>query len=63
MPAPPADDAPLASTIVSDRVARKQLRGDLDAILQQALRKDPAARYPSVGAFAQDMERHIKFQG
>jgi serine/threonine-protein kinase len=54
------DDAPLVSTVATDPVASRQLRGDLDAILQQAMRKDPRARYASVGAFAQDIERHLR---
>lgn len=51
---------PLASAVVADPAARRQLRGDLDAILQQALRKEPAARYPSVAAFAEDLERYLR---
>lgn len=35
------------------------LRGDLDAILLQALRKDPSARYGSVREMAEDLERHL----
>ena len=54
------DDAPLASALATDAAASRQLRGDLDAILQQALRNDPRARYASVGAFAQDIERHLR---
>ena len=54
------DDAPLASAVTRDPVAKKRLRGDLDAILQQALRKDPAYRYPSVGAFADDIARYVR---
>jgi serine/threonine-protein kinase len=54
------DDVPLASAVTRDDAARKRLRGDLDAILQQALRKDPATRYASVDAFAQDIERHLR---
>ncbi len=53
-------DAPLASEAAQDPVAKKRLRGDLDAILQQALRKEPTARYPGVGAFAEDLERHLR---
>ena len=54
------DEAPLASEVAEDQVARKRLCGDLDAILQQALRKDPTVRYPSAGAFAEDIERHLR---
>ncbi|MEO8201334.1 MAG: serine/threonine-protein kinase [Gemmatimonadota bacterium] len=34
--------------------------GDLDNILDQALRKSPAARYQSVVAFADDLERYLQ---
>jgi tetratricopeptide (TPR) repeat protein len=52
-------DAPLASVAANDPTLRKQLSGDLDAILQQALRKDPSLRYPGVEAFAMDIEQHL----
>lgn len=35
------------------------LTGDLDAIVQKALRAEPDARYLSVAAFADDIERHL----
>ena len=35
------------------------LAGDVDAILARALAKDAAERYPSVEAFAQDLQRHL----
>ena len=34
------------------------LRGDLDVIVQKALRKQPGRRYPSVEALATDLRRH-----
>ncbi len=34
-------------------------QGDLDAIVAKALRKNPADRYPTVGAFAADLERWV----
>ena len=37
---------------------RARLAGDLDTILGKALRKDPAARYGTVDAFADDLRRH-----
>jgi hypothetical protein len=52
-------DPPLASAATTDPALRKQLSGDLDAILQQALRKEPGQRYPGVEAFAADIERHL----
>lgn len=38
---------------------RRRLRGDLDNILLTALRKEPARRYSGVGAFAEDVRRHL----
>jgi serine/threonine-protein kinase len=38
---------------------RQKLRGDLDAILMTALRKDPERRYASVEAFAQDIRAYL----
>jgi eukaryotic-like serine/threonine-protein kinase len=38
---------------------RHRLRGDLDAILMTALRKDPTRRYPSVAAFAADLGAYL----
>jgi serine/threonine protein kinase len=37
---------------------RRKLRGDLDTIVMQALQKDPARRYPSAGALAEDVRRY-----
>jgi serine/threonine protein kinase/tetratricopeptide (TPR) repeat protein len=39
---------------------RQMLRGDLDAIVAKALRKDPAERYVSVTAFADDLQRYLR---
>ena len=38
---------------------RRRLRGDLDTIALTALRKEPARRYPSVAALADDIRRHL----
>jgi serine/threonine protein kinase/tetratricopeptide (TPR) repeat protein len=38
---------------------RRRLRGDLDTIVRTALHRDPARRYPSVEAFARDVDRHL----
>ena len=37
---------------------RRELRGDLDTIVMRALQKDPARRYPSAGALADDIRRY-----
>ena len=55
VPARPSDAAVGART-------RRALRGDLDAIVLQALRKLPAERYATVDAFIDDIERHLRFQ-
>lgn len=52
-------DAPKASEVAEIPAVRKALRGDLDAILNQTLRKVPAARYATVDALAQDVRRHL----
>lgn len=51
-PAPP-------SRTVGDARAARRLRGDLDAIVLKALRKEPENRYPSAGEMALDVERHL----
>lgn len=42
------------------RELRGDLRGDLDAILLKALRKEPGQRYASAADFAADLERHLE---
>ncbi|MEO8312322.1 MAG: protein kinase [Caldimonas sp.] len=55
--APPASRAALA-----DPMLARQLSGDIDAIVNKALKKEVAERYASVEAFAQDIERHLAHQ-
>lgn len=38
---------------------RRQLRGDLDAIVLKGLRKQPAERYSTPDAFAEDLRRYL----
>jgi non-specific serine/threonine protein kinase/serine/threonine-protein kinase len=54
-------DAPAVSSVAAaaDRAA---LRGDLDAIIARCLRKSPAARYPSVSALLDDLDRYASGQ-
>ena len=40
----------------------RALRGDLDNILAKALKKEPAQRYASIAAFADDLTRHLEQQ-
>ena len=44
------------------KTAAKELRGDLDAILGKALEKDPARRYESANAFAEDLRAHLELR-
>jgi tetratricopeptide (TPR) repeat protein len=48
------------SDAVTDPAERRRLRGDLDAIVLTALRKDPAHRYADAGQLADDLERHLR---
>ncbi|MEZ5314128.1 MAG: serine/threonine-protein kinase [Thermoanaerobaculia bacterium] len=41
------------------RAAARPLAGDLDVILARAMQREPERRYPSVAAFALDVERHL----
>ncbi|MEO8153125.1 MAG: serine/threonine-protein kinase [Rhizobacter sp.] len=52
-------DVRLASAAAASPGDRRALKGDLDAILNKALKKDVAERYPTVEALAQDIERHL----
>jgi len=38
---------------------RRELKGDLDTIVAKALKKNPAERYPSVTALAEDLQRYL----
>ena len=65
---PAADASPpvLPSSTVADdaagRTRARALRGDLDSIALAALAADPARRYPTVDAFAADLERWLENQ-
>jgi serine/threonine-protein kinase len=39
---------------------RRRLKGDLDAIVLKALRREPENRYPSAEALADDVRRHLQ---
>ena len=41
---------------------RRQLRGDLDTIVAKALKKNPAERYSSVTALADDLQRYLRHE-
>lgn len=46
------------SDACTEPARRRALRGDLDAIVLQALAKDPRQRYPTVDALVEDLRRH-----
>jgi serine/threonine-protein kinase len=56
-PARPSEVARMQGTR-PERLARR-LRGDLDTIVLTAMQKEPARRYPSAGALADDVRRHL----
>ncbi len=51
--------SPMASASATDVGMARQLRGDLDAILNKALKKTSGARYATMEAFAQDLRRYL----
>jgi len=57
-----AQDLPLASAVATDAATRKALRGDLDAVLNRALKKRVDERYPTIDAMAQDWRRCLAGQ-
>ncbi|HMA00382.1 MAG TPA: serine/threonine-protein kinase [Steroidobacteraceae bacterium] len=52
-------DPRAASDAAGDPVRKRQLRGDLDAILNKAMKKSPADRYATVDALASDLQRYL----
>jgi serine/threonine-protein kinase len=59
-----SDDAIAAATkraTTPDKL-RRQLRGDLDTIVAKALKKNPAERYSSVTALADDLQRYLNHE-
>ena len=62
-PAPSKIAAQQESSSVRPPVSAKAIRGDLDAIVLKALRREPERRYDSVAALADDVRRHRDHQG
>ena len=52
-------DAPLLSRCAVDTDNVRTLRGDLDTIVGKTLKRDPADRYATVDAFADDLRRYL----
>jgi len=55
-------DPPSASDAAQDKMVKRQLRGDLDAVLNMAMKKGPTDRYATVDAFASDLQRYLSGQ-
>ena len=53
------EEPPLLPSKAADANTAPALRGDLDTILLQGLRKEPGRRYPTVAALAEDIQRHL----
>ncbi len=53
------DETPAAMRGTSPDKLRRALRGDLETIVGTALKKDPRERYPTVTAFADDLQRYL----
>jgi len=53
-------EVPLASSKVRDRATAKALRGEIDAILGKAMAREPARRYATADALADDVERQLR---
>ncbi len=53
-------DPQAASAAAQEASLKRQLRGDLDAILNKAMKKNPGDRYGSVEAFASDLQRYLR---
>jgi tetratricopeptide (TPR) repeat protein len=54
-----------SSVRISDSVSgtlRKELRGDLDAIIEKSLRKRPQERYSTAAALAADLQRYLEHE-
>ena len=50
------------SDAADDKQRAKALKGDLDAVIGKALKREPAERYQSAAAFADDLERYLEDQ-
>ncbi|HEY7501766.1 MAG TPA: serine/threonine-protein kinase [Vicinamibacterales bacterium] len=55
----PTIDAIARARATDGHRLRRELKGDLDTIVMQALQKEPARRYASAGAFAEDVRKFL----
>jgi serine/threonine protein kinase/tetratricopeptide (TPR) repeat protein len=56
------DEPLLPSAVAVSAKSSRALRGDLDTIVSKAMKKNPAERYPSVTAIADDLRRVLRHQ-
>jgi tetratricopeptide (TPR) repeat protein/tRNA A-37 threonylcarbamoyl transferase component Bud32 len=54
------EPAPPSTTVSTNRALRQRLKGDLDAVVLMALRKQPAHRYASAEHLSDDLFRHLE---
>lgn len=59
---PPRPSTRLAESMAREGVPSRALSGDLDWIVLKALEKDPARRYESAGALAEDLARFLHYK-
>lgn len=52
--------APGAALPVGARARSREVAGDLDRVVQKAMRKEPELRYASAGAFSADVRRYLE---
>ncbi|MEO8018816.1 MAG: protein kinase, partial [Pseudomonadota bacterium] len=48
------------SKAAGDPAIARALHGDLNTVILKAMKEDPRERYPSMSAFASDLERHLR---
>ena len=52
-------DLPRPSGVTADPMRAKAVRGDLEAIIQKAMRRNPEERYQTAAALADDVDRYL----
>lgn len=60
--APPPPPSRFAATLPQPPVPGRLLRGDLDAIVAKAVRKEPERRYAAVNALREDVALHLRHE-